>query len=99
MFYELYDNMVFNIIILISVEVVLSLLSAYFAITRLIKVFMGFSELVSIFIQMDNKDIKNILKFTKYIHTLFEYLNEKHTKMTNHIELSGSSSSSNIKDL
>lgn len=68
-----------------------------FIITRLCKVADGFQELVSIFIQMDNKDIKKILKFTNYVHSLFDHLNDKNIKMTMNSEYFSSSSSSAIR--
>lgn len=41
-------------------EVVLIILCLLFSLSRLLKVTNGFSELLSIFIQMDNSDIKKI---------------------------------------
>lgn len=45
------------------------------------KVTNGFFELMSIFIQMDNNDIKKIARFVTYVIKLFDHLKEKYNKM------------------
>ena len=62
-------------------EIILIVFCFLFGLSRLIKVTNGFSELVSIFIQMDSKDIRKISKFVNYIANLFDHLKEKYNKM------------------
>ena len=74
-----YVNMA--IIITAVAKVTLTLACLVFTLTRLCKVTGGFEELVSIFIQMDNTDIKKIVRFIEYSSTLFDHLARKHGRM------------------
>jgi len=64
-----------------------------FTLTRLCKVTSGFEQLVSIFIQMGNSDIKNISRYMEFTQTVFYHLAEKNQKM---IADSGINSSNSI---
>jgi hypothetical protein len=74
-------------------EIILIVLCFLFSLSRLLKVTNGFSELLSIFIQMDNTDIRKIMKYTDYVHILFNHLRFKYEKMGETTCLSGSSTS------
>ncbi len=66
---------------MIITEIVLILLSFLFSFTRLLKVTSGFSELLSIFVQMNDSDVKKIRKFTNYTKNLFTHLKYKYERM------------------
>lgn len=63
-----------------------------FSISRLWKVSNGFKELVSILLQIDSNDIRDIIKYVDYTRYLFNHLNEKSQKMGLHSETQSSSS-------
>ena len=46
-----------------------------FSVSRLLKVSNGFKELASILIQIDNNDMRDIIKYVDYTKYLFEHLN------------------------
>ena len=69
------------VMILGITEVVLIIVCLLFSLSRLLKVTNGFSELLSIFIQMDNGDIKKIEKYMIYVYMLFTHLKSKYDKM------------------
>lgn len=71
----------------------LIILCFLFSLTRFLKVTNGFSELLSIFIQMDNTDIRKILKFTDYTKNLFIHLRYKYERMGESAEAVHNSSS------
>jgi hypothetical protein len=63
-----------------------------------VKVTNGFTELVSIFIQMDNIDIKKIGRFVNYVLRLFENFKDKYDIMKSSHE-NVPTSTSFIRDL
>lgn len=68
-----------------------------FSLSRLWKVANGFKELVSILIQIDNSDLRDITKYVDYTRYLFEHLNEKNQRMGLQAESQYSSTSSNFR--
>jgi len=63
-----------------------------FILSRLLNVSRGFTELLSIFVQMDNLDIRKIFRFMQFLISLFSHLDEKHQRMTVHTDSFGTSS-------
>lgn len=63
-----------------------------FSISRLWKVSNGFKELVSILLQIDSNDIRDIVKYVDYTRHLFNHLNEKSQRMGLYSEAQSSSS-------
>lgn len=68
-----------------------------FSVSRLWKVSNGFKELVSILIQIDSNDMRDIIKYVDYTKYLFDHLNEKNQRMGLQNEAQYSSSFGNIR--
>ena len=62
-----------------------------FSISRLWKVSNGFKELVSILLQIDSNDMRDIARYVDYTRYLFGHLNEKSQRMGLHSEAQVSS--------
>ena len=62
-----------------------------FSFSRLLKVTKGFFELISVFIQMDNNDIKKIAEFVAHTIRLFNHLAEKYNSMKDYGEKASAS--------
>lgn len=91
--YYSHAGLIKNTVFIVGIlEVVLIILCFLFSFNRLLKVTNGFSELLSIFIQMDNIDIKKILRFVDYSRNLFNHLRYKYEKMAEYVEGHGSAS-------
>ncbi len=63
-------NIVFGVVITVIVVGCL-----IFSVSRLWKVSNGFKELASILIQIDNNDLRDVIKYVDYTKYLFEHLN------------------------
>jgi predicted PurR-regulated permease PerM len=63
-------------------QVILLLLCFLFILLRLLNLSRGFTELLSIFVQMDNLDIRKIFRFMQFLIGLFGHLNDKNQRMT-----------------
>lgn len=68
-----------------------------FSLSRLWKVSNGFKELVSILIQIDTSDLRDIIKYVDYTRYLFLHLKDKNTRMSLQTDTRQSSSSSNFR--
>ncbi len=68
-----------------------------FSLSRLWKVTNGFKELVSILIQIDNADLKDISRYVDYTRYLFDHLNEKNQRMGLQADSQYSSTSGNFR--
>lgn len=68
-----------------------------FSLSRLWKVTNGFKELVSILIQIDNSDLRDITKYVDYTRYLFDHLNEKNQRMGLQADSQYSSTSGNFR--
>jgi len=63
--------------VLAITQSILIIVCFIFIFTRLLNVSRGFTELVGIFVQMDNLDIRKIFRFTQFVIGLFGRLNDK----------------------
>ena len=68
-----------------------------FSLSRLWKVTNGFKELVSILIQIDSADLRDITKYVDYTRYLFDHLNEKNQRMGLQADSQYSSTSGNFR--
>ena len=77
--YQNLSSFLSQIIFIFGLAQVILIIGCFiFILSRLLKVTNGFSELLSIFIQMDNLDIKKILKYMEYVQNLFNHLQHKY---------------------